>query len=138
MSVDYYKYAAVNRVRFPSSRGELTAEQLFQLPLKSQSGFDLDTIAKTVNAQLKGMTEESFVEDVSADPRKTALTVALEILKDVIATKQAENRAATEKVRKTAERKRLLDLVAVKKTDEEMKLSLSDLEKKLAELDEQC
>lgn len=135
MSVDYYKYAAVNKVRFPSSRGELTVENLFQLPLRSTSGFDLDTIAKTVNAQLKGVSEESFVEDTTADPRKTALAVSLEIIKDVIATKQAENRAAAAKVARAAERKKLLDVLAAKKDEKLSQASIEELEKKLAELD---
>ena len=135
MATDIYKFAAMTKLRFPSSRGELTVEQLFQLPLKSQSGFDLDTVARGINTQLKGMTEESFVEDVSADPRKTALTVSLEIVKDVIATKQAENRAAAAKVARAAERKKLLDVLAAKKDEKLSQASIEELEKKLAELD---
>lgn len=132
---EIYKFAAQNNLRFPSKRGELTVEQLFQLPLKSQSGCDLDTIAKSINAQLKSATEESFVEDTSADPRKHALTVSLEIVKDVIATKQAENRANVARVTRAMDRKKILDAIAAKKDAQLTQASLEELEQKLAALD---
>lgn len=130
-----YKFAAQNRLRFPSKRGDLTAEDLFQLPLKSTSGFDLDTVAKGINSQLKGASEESFVEDTTADPRRESLKVALEVVKDVIATRQAENRAALAKTQRAADRKKILDAIAAKKDDALTKASLEELEKKLTELD---
>lgn len=132
---DIYKFATQNALRFPSKRGELTVEQLFQLPLKSQSGCDLDTIAKTINGQLKGASEESFVEDTSSDPRREALKMSMDIIKDVIATKQAENRAALAKSNRAVERKKLLDIIAAKKDEKLTTASLEELEKKLAELD---
>lgn len=133
--MDIYKFAAQNALRFPSKRGELTAEQLFDLPLKAATGFDLDTVARGINTALKAVSEESFVEDTSADPKRQALAVALDVVKDVIATKQAENRAQAERVRKHAERKKILDAMAAKKDEALTKASLEDLEKKLAELD---
>jgi hypothetical protein len=132
---DIYKFTAQNALRFPSKRGELTAEQLFDLPLKSQAGFDLDTVARAIHSQLKGVSEESFVEDTSADPRKTSLAVALDVVKDVIATKQAENRAAQDKTRKATERKKILDAIASKKDQALTAASLDDLEKQLAALE---
>jgi len=132
---DIYKFAAQNTLRFSSKRGDLTVEQLFQLPLKSTSGFDLDTIAKGINARLKGASEESFVEDTTIDPLKQSLTVALDIVKDVIATKQAENRAALNRQQKAAERKKILDVIAAKKDEKLTTASLEELEKQLAALD---
>lgn len=133
--MDLYKYAAQTRLRFPSAKGQLTAEQLFDLPLRSIAGADLDSVAKGINAQLKQAGEESFVEDTSADPKKTALKAALDLVKDVIATKQAENRAQLAKAQKAVERKKLLDVIAAKKDEQLSKASLEELERKLAELD---
>jgi hypothetical protein len=135
MSDSIYKFAAQNQLRFASKRGDLTAEQLFQLPLKSHTGFDLDTVARTINGQLKGVSEESFVEDNTADPRKQALSVALEIVKDVIATKQAENRASLTKANKAMERKKILDAIAAKRDEKLSQASLDELEKQLAAID---
>ncbi len=133
---DIYKYAAQTGLRFPSKRGDLTAEQLFDLPLKSASGFDLDTVARAINSQLKGVSEESFVEDTAADPRRQSLAVALAVVKDVIATKQGENRAAAAKQQKAVERKKLLDAIAAKKDHALTTASMEELEKQLTALDD--
>lgn len=132
---EIYKFAAQNRLRFPSKVGDLTVEQLFDLPLKSGSGRDLNSIAIAINNQLKAVGEESFVEDNSADPHKAALTVKLDILKDVIATKQAENRAVLAKREKAEQRKKILDAIAAKKDQQMSQASLDELEKKLAAID---
>lgn len=136
MSADIYKYAAQKKLRFPSVRGDLTVEQLFELPLKATNGFDLDSVARNINGALKGVTEESFVEDATTDPRKAGLTIALDVVKDVIKTRQEENAAARNKANKAIERKKLLDAIAAKKDQALTAASLEDLEKKLAALDE--
>jgi hypothetical protein len=132
---EIYKFAAKNSLRFPSTRGELTVEQLFQLPLKTVSQFDLDTVARTIYSQLKEVSEESFVEDIAADPRKQMLTVSLDIVKDVIATKQADNRAMFAHTQRAVERKKILDAISAKKDEKLTQSSLDELEKQLAALD---
>lgn len=133
--MDIYKFAAQNGIRFNSTRGLITVEQLFQLPLKAAGGFDLDTIARTVNNELKGMQEESFVEVSTENPRKKELEVGLEIVKDVIKTKQDENAAQVNRLKKTAERKKILDALAAKKDQALSAASIEDLEKQLAALE---
>lgn len=132
---EIYKIAAQSGLRFPSKKGDLTTEQLFHLPLKSVNGCDLDTVAKAIHSQLKGASEESFVEDTTADPRRQSLAVALDIVKDVIKTKQDENRTAVAKANKAVERKKLLDAIAAKKDQSLTAASLEELEKKLTELE---
>ncbi len=95
-----FKFAAQHKLRFPSVRGVLVAENLFDLPLKSASGFDLNSVAQAINKELKTTGEESFVEDVTDDPRRKALQVSLEIVKDVIKTKQEENAARLNRAKK--------------------------------------
>lgn len=133
---DIYKFAAQNNLRFLSKHGALTVEQLFQLDLRNTSGFDLDNVARTVNNELKAMAEESFVEDMSNNPRKKMAQVALDIVKDVIATKIEEGRAAKTKREKAVERKKILDALSAKKDQALTAASVEDLEKKLAALDE--
>ena len=108
---DIYKYAAQNGLRFPSDRGELTAEDLFDLPLSARSGFDLDNVAKAVNNELKACGEESFVS-TAINPKKKPLEVALDIVKDVIATKQAQNADALARQHKSEERRKILDALS--------------------------
>jgi hypothetical protein len=128
---DIYKYAARHQLRFPSRKGELTVERLFQLPLKSATGDDLNTVAVDINRALKGASEESFVDDGAADPRKAALTVALEIVKDVIATKQAENRAALQRLEQVEQRRKLREAIEAKKDEKLSQASIDELQKQL-------
>ena len=130
-----YKFAAQNGLRFASNRGALTVEQLFDLPLKSKMNFDLDTVARTINSELQSMSQESFVEDTGSNPRKKELEVSLEIVKDVIKTKQDENQTSLNKLKKAAERKKILDAIGAKKDQQLSAASLEELEKKLTELD---
>lgn len=132
---DLYKYAAQNALRFPSVRGSLTAEQLFDLPLTSKDGFDLDGVAKTVNAGLKACGEESFVS-TTANPQQKMLEAALDIVKDVIATKQAAAAALLARQTKATERRKILDALEAKKDQQLTSASIEDLEKKLAALED--
>jgi hypothetical protein len=95
----------------------------------------LVAVARAINAELKGVSEESFVEDTAVNPQRQRLAVALDVVKDVIATKQAENRAQLDRARRAAEKKKLLDLVASKKDEKLSQASIEELEKKIAELD---
>lgn len=112
------------------------AEQLFDLPLKSGSGFDLNSIAQAINKELKTTGEESFVEDVTDDPRRKALQTALEIVKDVIKTKQEENSARLNKAKRADERRRILDAMSAKQEQALSAASIEDLQKQLDALDE--
>lgn len=131
-----YKFASQNKLRFPSLRGDLITEQLFDLPLKSNSGFDLDSVARAINNSIKEIGEESFVDNNSNNPLKKTLECSLEIVKDVIKTKQEENATRLSKIKKTEERKKILDAMNAKKEQQLSQASLEDLEKKLAALDD--
>jgi hypothetical protein len=130
---DYYKYAAQNRLRFPSSRGDISVEDLFDLPLTSKNGFDLDSVAKAVNARLKAELEESFVTPPT-NPKKKLLEISLEIVKDVIATKQEENAAALARAQRKAQKQKILEALERKKDESLSQASIDDLQKQLAEL----
>jgi hypothetical protein len=135
--VDLYKYAAQNKLVFPSSKGNLTVEQLFDLPLRSEVGkADLNSVAIGVSRDLKAMGEESFVEDLSANPQKMKLTAMLNLVKDVITTKQAENASKLAKAQRAVERAKILDAIRAQDDKELSTATRADLEKKLAALDE--
>lgn len=127
-----YENALRNKYRYPSVRGELTTEQLWDLPLQSTRANtpDLDSVAKEINRQLKEQTEESFVETKS-NPLKTELEGKLEIVKHVIATKQAENAAARTAAERRQERERLQQLLALKDQQELEGLSKEEIQRRL-------
>lgn len=108
-----FELAARQKLRFTSIRGDLTTEQLWDLPLQSKSGFDLDSVAKTTNAALKNCTEESFVKTTS-NPQKAKYELMMEVIKHIIATRVAEFEALRTAEARKAERERLLNALTVK------------------------
>lgn len=128
-----FKQAAQLKMRFPSVRGFLIAEQLFDLPLTSKNGFDLDTVAKDVNKLLKEQAEESFVS-TTENPLASVYQVMLDIVKEIIADKLAEAAAARTRSANAAERQRLLALLDEKNKDELKGLSKEELQKRISEL----
>jgi dTDP-4-dehydrorhamnose reductase len=131
--MNIFEQASRQQLRFPSDRGVLTVEQLWTLPLQSKSGFDLDTIAKAVNKTLKDNAEESFVATVS--PANTTATLALDILKHIIAVKLDENAKARTALERKAKREQLLGILAGKETDALQALTPDEIRKQLAELE---
>lgn len=131
---DIYKYACQHKLPFPSAKGDLTAYQLFEVPLRSNNGFDLDTIAKKINNELKSVSEESFVSNVATNPRKVRLTMMLEVVKDVIATALAIEKAAAERAARREEFNKLSEIMMAKKDQQLTALSLEDIQARLSAL----
>lgn len=102
-----YQKAVATKLRFKTSNGAISTEDLFDLPLSSKNEMNLDTVAKTVHAALKAEEEGSFVNKTS-NPRKDQLELAMEIVKDVIRIKQEQEAAKADIAAKAAKREQLL------------------------------
>ena len=126
--------ATREKFRFESSKGDLSVEQLWDLPLTSRTGFDLDTVAKAVNADLKASNEESFV-NVSNNPAVSRLQAKLEVVKAIIEVKLAQAEATKKRAEKVAERQRLMEVLHSKKDQELQGLSVEEIERRLSQLD---
>ena len=131
--MNIFEQATRQALRFSSNRGELSTEQLWDLPLTSRQGFDLDSVAKEVNQRLKSVTEESFVVKTT-NPEKDSLELKLEVLKHIIAAKQSEADARRNAAERAAERQKLYDILAEKQDSALKDLSVEDIQKRLAEL----
>ena len=126
--------ATREKFRFESSKGDLSVEQLWDLPLTGRTGFDLDTVAKAVNANLKSSNEESFV-NVSNNPAVSRLQAQLEVVKAIIEVKLVQAEAAKKRAEKAAERQRLMEVLHSKKDQELQGLSVEEIERRLSQLD---
>ena len=126
--------ATREKFRFESSKGDLSVEQLWDLPLTSRTGFDLDTVAKAVNTNLKSSNEESFV-NVSNNPAVSRLQAQLEVVKAIIEVKLVQAEAAKKRAEKAAERQRLMEVLHSKKDQELQGLSVEEIERRLSQLD---
>lgn len=131
--MNLFEYATRNAVRFSSIKGLITTEQLWDLPLQSKTNFDLDSVAKSANAELKALTDDSFVATVTP-PGKEQATIKLEIVKHVIAVKLAENEAARNASARKAEREKLLGILGDKQDEALKNLTADEIQARLAAL----
>jgi hypothetical protein len=118
-------------------------EQLWDLPLltkqvnipQTKPHIDLDTVAKNINRQLKDQGEESFVVDSVSNPARQVLQNKLDIVKYIIAAKQAEDAARAAKAKHAAELQTLKAIVAEKKLASLADKDIGTLEKRIQELE---
>lgn len=128
-----FEYAARNKLRFTSIKGELTTEQLWDVPLRSQSGFDLDAIAKGAKRAFTTATEESFV-NTERTPEHARLEAAFEIVKYVIGVKLQEEATAKKRAENKAEKEQLLKALAEKQEGKLSKMSEAELRRRIEAL----
>ena len=129
-----FELASREKVRFPTLRGEIALEQVWDLPLQSKTGFDLDSVAKEINSNLKACAEESFVS-TKTSPLTTRLQLQLDLVKHVIATKITENEKARAAQDRKAERDRLTEILAKKQDAALEELTPEEIQKRIKELD---
>ena len=124
--MNIFEAASRKGLLFGSNQGQLDVSDLWLLPLKSVTGTSLDSVAKSVNKELKLSSEESFVDTKS--PTNTELELKMEIVKHIITVKLDE-KGAKEKAAATRSRNdQIRKLIADKKNDELGSLSITDLE----------
>ena len=105
---DIFEQAARKKLRFASSVGDLTAEQLWDLPLTHKSRASLNELAIATAKELRDLGDFSFVE-VDPDPRREILTLQLDIQKRVIEVKMAEAALAQEAARRAERKQKILE-----------------------------
>lgn len=135
-NANIFERALRRKLRFPSLRGPLSVEQLWDLPLTSREGFDMDTVAKTFNAALKAETEESFVTVTKPNKAKVDAELGLEICKYVINVKQTEAKAAEQRAMRRQERDRLIAVLGRKQDAATEAQSIEEIRQRLTQLDE--
>ena len=133
--MNIFEQATRIKARFTTNRGYLTVEQLWDLPLQSKDGFDLDNVAKEINGSLKEVTEESFV-NVGTNPVKPKLEMLLDIVKHIIAVRLEEIAAAKAKAERLAEREKLIAALGDKQDEKLRTMSEKQLRTRISELGE--
>lgn len=128
-----FEKASRLKLRFDTNKGQITIEDLWELPLTSKTGrANLDDIARDLHRQLKNDSDVSFV----VKERKSDTTVQLkfDIVKHIIDVRLAESEAQA-KARENSEKKqRILQLIADKQDEELKGKSLDDLKAMVDEL----
>lgn len=134
MSNALFVDATRQRFRFKTPNGDVSTEDLWELPLTSTVGkANLDDIAKSLHKQLKDSDGEvSFVKPVV---KKTAdIQARFDVVKTVLEFKVAERDAAASAAEKKEKKQKLLELLDKKnnaalesKSAEEIQAMLKDL-----------
>lgn len=135
MNVNFmFEYATKNKLRFPSAKGELSVEALWDVPLRSRDDFNLDSVAKATNKALKAVSEESFV-GTAKTAAHAKLEVSMEVIKYVIADKLDEEESAKKRAANRLEKEKLLGILAEKQDGKLSELTEKELQKRIAALD---
>ena len=116
---------------FTTSRGILTPQDVWQLPLTGNNGFNLDTLSRVLLKEVRATEEESLVTLSGVD---VVTELRLEVLKFIIADKQAEAKKEQELVVKYQKREQLLKLKANKQAEKQAELTEEEIDAQLDEL----
>lgn len=122
-----FKKATRMKLRFTTDRGNLSVEDLWDLPL-----VQLNRIAKGLNKQLKVNEEEDFL--VLKNDDDTRIKLQFDIVLDILNTKKAEKDAKENATAKKAEKNKLLAILAEKEDDDIRNMSAEDIRKKIEDL----
>lgn len=128
-----FEKATRTKLRFDTSRGLISVEDLWDLPLTSGVGkLNLDDLARGLDAEIKQGAGISFVTEASTVSEK--LKLKFDLVLHVITVKLAENKAALA-VRANAEKKQqLLGIIAQKESEQLLGSSLDELKAMVASL----
>lgn len=114
-----FEIATRSKLRFPSTKGELSVEDLWDLSDK-----DLDVVYKNLKDQEVKSSEESLLDDANVDPK---LTAAIGIVKYIFTTKRNERLAEKERINKKLTQRKYIDALSKKQDEAIEKMSEAEL-----------
>lgn len=118
--MNLFEMATRGKYRFPF-KGSIMAEDLFDLDVTN-----LDSIFKTLNAQLKVTKEESLLTVKTAQDKE--LAVKIEIVKTIVAEKIAELDRVVKARELKAQKQKIMALIAEKQEDSLKGKSIEELQ----------
>ena len=124
---DMFEKAVKGKYRFPY-KGQIAVEDLYDLPLGS-----LDTVFKTLNAEVQKTDEESLLQTKSAED--DILATKIEIVKYIFNEKLEEKKNRQEAAERKEKKQKIMQIIATKQYEALRNASVEDLQKMLDELD---
>lgn len=122
-----FKQASKMKLRFATSKGNLSVEDLWDLSLPV-----LDKLAVSYDEELAKSPRKSFITNNA--PSNTELELKFNIVKEIITDKLKEKADKETAKSKSAEKERLLELLAKKQSEKLESLSEEELMKRISEL----
>lgn len=118
-NVNIFEVAVRNKMRFPF-KGLVSVEDLWDLSVEN-----LDSVFKTLNAQLKTVKEESLLNTKTKEDKE--LDVRIEIVKYIVGIKLTEKEAQMNAKAKREEKQKILELIANKENEALQGKSIEEL-----------
>lgn len=125
--INLFEIASKQKLRFTTTKGLLSTEDLWDLPLTT-----LNDLAQFLNKQVKEAGEESFIEVKSSANEK--LDNMFEIVKHIIKVKLAERETLKVAKENATKKAQILELIHQKKNESLASMPVEELEKMLADL----
>ena len=119
-----FKEAAKLKLRF-KAKGNMSVEDLFDLPLTSKDGVSLNDIAKEIYKNIKEDSGVDFVGEVIETDRIEELK--LQIVKEIIKDKKDDIKRKEESEVKKSHNANIDKLIAAKEAEALSNLSIEDL-----------
>ena len=115
-----FEIATRTKMRFPF-KGMVSVEDLWDLSVR-----DLDSIFKTLNAQVKKSQEESLLATKTKEDE--TLAIQIEIVKHIVKTKLDEAETAKQSKELKEKKQKLMEMIAEKKDEALRNASVEELQ----------
>ena len=122
-----FESAVRNKYRFPFN-GLISVEDLWDLNVEK-----LDTVFKTLNAQVKTQKEDSLLSTATKSREEIELENKIEIVKHIVAVKLAEREERAKSKERKEYKQKIMQLIEEKKDKALGDLSIEQLEALLKE-----
>ena len=122
--MENFKQASREKLRFQTSKGLLSVEQLWDLSIT-----ELDTLAVSLENDYNASGKKSFV--VKSSPKDKTTKLKFDVVIDILTTKVDEAQEAAEAKEIKDHNKKILELISEKKDESLRGKSIKDLEKML-------
>lgn len=138
-NINIFEYATRTNLRYPSTRGELSTEMLWEVPLLAKEPekdkFSLGEIAKACSKALRQVAEEESFVAMEQTAEHTRLEMRLAVVKRVIEVKVEEQKLAATRLENKAKKVQLLAILAEKQASKLSQLSEKALKEQILALE---
>lgn len=124
--MNIFEFAIRNKLRFPF-KGLISVEDLWDLSVR-----ELDSIFKTLNAQVKKSQEESLLDTKSKEDE--VLSVQIEIVKYIVEVKLAEAEAIKQSRELKEKKQKIMEIISAKQDEALHNMSVENLQAMLENL----
>lgn len=127
-----FEIASRKKIRFDIPRGQVTVEDLWDLPLTSLRNPNLDDIARNLHKQLNNGENVSFVHGTNMSDSQ--IQFKFDLVRHIIDTRLEENKLRSEEQNRATKKQALLAIMAERQADDIRNLPTEELQKMINDL----